>query len=100
LPEPDKAKVSTAAKDAINKKTAKYMVYHPEKDVWTPEDHAIRFIVTIVSDNMLNGLWSDSDWKKRNVEITKAVYEVMSYLRASEFGSQGPPPGYDASSMH
>jgi hypothetical protein len=38
---------------------------------------------------------SDSDWKKRNIEIAKAVYEVLSFLRAHELTAQGPP-GYEA----
>ena len=43
-----------------------------------------------------NAVGSDSDWKKRNIDIAKAVYEVLSFLRAHELTSQGPP-GYEAS---
>jgi hypothetical protein len=55
-PEPDKAKVAQAAKDAINGRAARFLAYHPEKDGYTPEDHAVRFIVCVVADNMLNKL--------------------------------------------
>lgn len=92
--EPDKNKTATLAKDAINGRNAKYMMYHPDKAGWTVEDHYTRFIVTIVQDNKLQALWSDSDWKKRDVDITKAVYEVLSFLRATSFVPQNPP-GYE-----
>jgi len=95
-PEPDKARVAQAAKDAIQSRVPKFLAYHPEKEGYSPEDHAVRFIVCVVADNMLNKLWSESDWKKRNVDISKAVYEVLSFLRAHELTAQGPP-GYEAS---
>ncbi len=96
VPEPDKAKVAQLAKDAINSRNAKYLMYHPEKDGWTSEDHHVRFIATVVCDNLLHkGLWSDSDWKKKNLEITKAVYEVLSFLRATSLGTETNPPRYE-----
>jgi hypothetical protein len=94
VPEPDKQKTAQAAKDAINGRNAKYMVYFPDKQGWTTEDHHIRFICTIVSDNMLKNLWSDSDWKKKGIDIAKAVYEVLSFLRASYYVTDQNPPGY------
>lgn len=95
-PEPDKDKTANAAKKAVNDREAKYVMYHPEKDSWTPEDHAVRFIATVVSDNMLKGIWSTSDWKRKDNEITKAVYEVLSFLRQTEFAPRTPSnlPGY------
>ena len=98
-PEPDKSKTAQAAKDAINGKNPKFLVYHPEKEAWGAEDHSVRFIVTVVNDNMIKNLWSESDWKKRGIEITKAIYEVLSYLRATAIREQHSasynPPRYE-----
>ncbi|KAH8900029.1 hypothetical protein GQ53DRAFT_206959 [Thozetella sp. PMI_491] len=97
-PEPDKQKVAQAAKDAINNKNAKYMVFHPQKEAWTAEDHTIRFIATVIVDNMIKNLWSDNDWKKKSIDITKAVYEVLSYLRATAVRAEQQslnPPRYE-----
>lgn len=71
-------------------------MYHPDKAAWSAEDHHIRFIVTVVSDNMLKHLWSESDWKKKNIEIAKAVYEVLAFLRATAFAAEANPPRYEA----
>ncbi len=98
-PEVDKAKTSQAAKDAINSRNPRYLLYHPDKDGWTPEDHVVRFIVAVVADNMLKSIWSDHDWKKRNIEVCKAVYEVLSFLRGTDFGAP-MPPRYEASLIH
>ena len=98
-PECDKQKTAQAAKDAISSRNPKYLLYHPEKDGWTPEDHVVRFIVSVVNDNMLKGIWSEGEWRKRSIDIAKAVYEVLSYLRSTDFGSQAPP-GYEHSMLH
>ncbi|KAK0645693.1 hypothetical protein B0T16DRAFT_428755 [Cercophora newfieldiana] len=95
-PEPDKTKIAQQAKDAMNSRNYKYLMYHPDKETWTSDDHHVRFLVTVISDNILKGLWSESDWKKRNIEIARACYEVLSFLRATA----GPeldakPPQYD-----
>ena len=61
------------------------------------DDHYIRFLVTLVLDNMLNGMW-DSEWRKRgsDVAIAKAAYEVLSYLRATALtAADSGPPGYE-----
>lgn len=92
-PEPDKQKVAQAAKDAINNKNPKYLVYHPQKEAWTADDHTIRFIATVVTDNMIKNMWSDSDWKKKGIDITKAVYEVLSYLRGTAVRPEPQPLG-------
>lgn len=92
--EPDKAKTAQAVKDAINSRSQKFLVYHPDKTNWSPEDHHVRFIVTVIQDNMLFSLWSESEWKKRNVEIAKAVYEVLAFLKASYYAADQNPPGY------
>lgn len=92
--EPDKNKTADAAKSAISGKNVKYMAYHPEKVNWSREDHHVRFIVTVVQDNMLTGLWSESDWKKRSTDITRAIYEVLFFLKASYYTSEQAPPGY------
>jgi hypothetical protein len=96
-PELDKAKVAQKAKDAINSRTPMYLVYHPDKSAWSAEDHHVRFIVAVISDNMLGkGLWSESDWKKRSIEISKAMYEVLAFLRATAFSPDAEPPRYEA----
>ncbi|KAK4157333.1 hypothetical protein C8A00DRAFT_11798 [Chaetomidium leptoderma] len=95
-PELDKAKTAQKAKDAINSRKPEYLMYHPDKGGWTAEDHHVRFIATIVSDNMLKGLWSESDWKKKNIDIAKAVYEVLTFLRATAFSPDSYPPRYEA----
>ncbi|TWU71186.1 hypothetical protein ED733_001555 [Metarhizium rileyi] len=96
-PEPDKSRTAEAAKNAINGRSVKFLVYHPDKTNWTVEDHHVRFIVTVIQDNMLKSMWSDSDWKKRAVEVCKAVFEVLCYLKASRYAvdaEAGGPPSY------
>lgn len=83
------------AKDAINSRSTQYLMYHPDKGAWSAEEHHVRFIVTVVSDNILKGLWSESDWKKKNIEIAKSVYEVLAYLRATTFAPDSLPPRYE-----
>lgn len=94
--EPDKAKTAQAAKDAVKGQQAKFLVYHPDKEGWTLEDHHVRFIATVVQDNLLKGTWSNSDFKNKGLDITKAVYEVLMYLRATYYPSDPNPPGYTA----
>ncbi|OAA81141.1 hypothetical protein LEL_00686 [Akanthomyces lecanii RCEF 1005] len=93
-PEPDKAKTAQATKEAINSRSQKFLVYHPDKSGWSPEDHYVRFMTIVILDSLLANLWSDSDWKKRNIDICKAVYEVLFFLRASYYVNQQDPPGY------
>jgi hypothetical protein len=95
-PEPDKEATAKAVKEAFKGRKSKFLSYHPEKDSWNAEDHHVRFIVVVISDSVLNGLWSESDSKKRTMEIAKAVYEVLSFLRATSFGAE--PPRYEPSS--
>jgi hypothetical protein len=96
-PEVDKTKVAQMAKDALNARAAHYMVYHPDKSAWSSEEHHVRFIVAVISDNMLGkGLWSEGDWKKRSLEIAKAVYEVLAFLRATAFSPNVDLPRYEA----
>ncbi|KXX78841.1 hypothetical protein MMYC01_204042 [Madurella mycetomatis] len=94
-PEPDKTKTTQRARDAINSRDPRYLMYHPIKEGWSVEDHYIRFIVVVISDNQLKGLWTESDWKKRGLEITKAVYEVLSFLRSVAVAPVSPP-SYEA----
>ena len=94
-PEPDKAKTAQLAKDAFNSRNPKYLIYHPEKDGWTSEDHHIRFMVTVIADNIIKKMWSESEWKKSSLDISKAVYEVLSFLRATTFNPNPNPPSYE-----
>lgn len=89
--EPDKTKTTQRAKDALSSRDPRFLMYHPNKEGWRAEDHYVRFITTVVSDNQLKGLWSESDWKKRGLEIAKAVYEVLSFLRATAVIPANPP---------
>ncbi|KAF6841512.1 hypothetical protein CMUS01_03545 [Colletotrichum musicola] len=91
IPEPDKARTAQTAREALNSRKPKYLVYHPDKTGWTPEDHHVRFIVTLVADNMLQGLWYESEWKKRGFDIAKAAYEVLIFLKATVYIDPNPP---------
>ncbi|OAA40768.1 hypothetical protein BBO_05825 [Beauveria brongniartii RCEF 3172] len=93
-PDPDKARMAQATKDAVNARSQKFLVYHPDKSGWSPEDHYVRFMTTVILDSLLANLWSDSDWKKRNIDICKAVYEVLFFLKASHYMNQQAPPSY------
>ncbi|KAL1899071.1 hypothetical protein Sste5346_002993 [Sporothrix stenoceras] len=87
-PEPDKATTAQRAKDAINNQSVIFLTYHPEKTTWTPEDHAVRFVATAIADSLLRKVWGERDWRKRPLDIAKAVYEVLSYKRAGYVGYQ------------
>ncbi|KAK1836902.1 hypothetical protein QBC39DRAFT_387805 [Podospora conica] len=94
--EPDKDKMAQKTKDAVNARNPKYLIFHPDKDGWTSDDHHIRFMATVISDNMLKGLWSESEWKKKGLDIAKAIYEVLSFLRGTKAPAADPdPPQYE-----
>ncbi|TQW07439.1 hypothetical protein V2A60_003415 [Cordyceps javanica] len=93
-PDPDKGKMAQATKDAINARSQKFLVYHPDKSGWSPEDHYVRFMTIVILDSLLANLWSESDWKKRNIDICKAVYEVLFFLKAAHYMNQQAPPSY------
>ncbi|KAH8681348.1 hypothetical protein BX600DRAFT_19274 [Xylariales sp. PMI_506] len=94
--EPDKQRTAEMARDAIVTRAPKYLLYHPDKRDWTEQDHHVRFIVSVVSDNMLQSrLWPEGEWKKRSHDIAKAVYEVLIYLRALHAEKEINPPGYE-----
>jgi len=90
-PEPDKTRTAQAAKDAFSGRKEKFMVFHPDKAGWTAEDHHVRFIVQVASDGVMRGMWSESEWKKRGLEISKAGYEVLSFLRSTMVLGEQPP---------
>ncbi|KAF9870351.1 hypothetical protein CkaCkLH20_12198 [Colletotrichum karsti] len=91
IPEPDKARTAQAAREALNSKKPKFLVYHPDKTGWTAEDHYVRFIITLVADNLLQNLWYESEWKKRGLDIAKAAYEVLIFLKATLYVDPSPP---------
>lgn len=93
-PEPDKETVAKMARDMINAKSPRFLTYHPDKSTWATEDHYIRFIAIVIQDNLLTGLWSESEWKKKSTDIAKAVYEVLFFLKATAFMEQQSPPSY------
>jgi hypothetical protein len=94
--EPDKEATAREAKQAIDGRVPRFMVFHPDKQGWTAQDHTVRFIAAVVSDSMLHKVWSSSDWKKRDMQICKAVYEVLSFLRSTLDDEQHQlPPSYN-----
>jgi hypothetical protein len=52
-------------------------------------------MATVIADNLLKSLWSDGDWKRKSIDISKAVYEVLSFLRASWTAREANPPRYE-----
>ncbi|GKT45650.1 uncharacterized protein ColSpa_05831 [Colletotrichum spaethianum] len=96
VPEPDKTRTAQTAREALNVRKAKFLVHHPDKTGWAAEDHYARFIVTLVADNMLQNLWSESEWKKRGLDIAKAAYEVLVFLKATMVYADPNPPSYSA----
>jgi hypothetical protein len=92
FPDPNKEQTAKAAEKAIQKKDPRFLLYHPDKSGWTPEDHHVRFIVTVALDNVLTNTWS---FKSGGPNSTaKAVYEVLAYLKASLVVNDQHPPGY------
>ncbi|KAK1713048.1 hypothetical protein BDP67DRAFT_544271 [Colletotrichum lupini] len=94
--EPDKTRTAQAAREALNGRKAKFCVYRPDKSAWTAEDHHVRFIVTLVADNMLQNLWYESEWKKKGLDIVKVAYEVLIFLKATMvYADPNPPRGVE-----
>ncbi|KAH6855762.1 hypothetical protein B0I37DRAFT_350906 [Chaetomium sp. MPI-CAGE-AT-0009] len=98
-PEPDKRETVQKARDAISSRGAQYLMHNPDKEAWSAEDHHVRFLVAVISDNMLDGLWSEKEWKKGSLAICGAVFEVLAFLKAT--AAPGPsaasdPPRYEA----
>jgi hypothetical protein len=81
-------------------------MHNPDKTGWTVEDHHVRFLVAVISDNMLDGLWSEKEWKKNAAGICGAVFEVLVFLKATAAAEGGfevgdgaaaaDPPRYEA----
>ncbi|GKT62012.1 hypothetical protein CT0861_07937 [Colletotrichum tofieldiae] len=96
VPEPDKTRTAQTAREALNARKPKFLVYHPDKTGWAAEDHYVRFIVTLVADNGLQNLWSESEWKKKGLDIAKAAYEVLVFLKTTMPHADPDPPSYSA----
>lgn len=92
FPDPDKEQTAKAAKEALEGKSPKYLLYHPDKSGWTPEEHHVRFIVTVAQDSALMKTWSLK--KEGPFAVAKSVYEVLCYLKASLVVADPNPPGY------
>ncbi|KAG6079452.1 hypothetical protein E4U15_003739 [Claviceps sp. LM218 group G6] len=83
-PNKGKIQVTAAARSAIDLLgNTKYLVYHPDKTAWTVDDHHVRFIVVVVRDNLLRALWGEWQWPQKKLEICKAVYELLCYLKTA-----------------
>jgi len=97
-PEPDKATTAQKVRDAIRSRTPQYLMHYPDKETWSAVDHHVRFIVAVVSDNMLGGLWSTGDWNRSSLEIAGAVFEVLVFLKATAAPppAEPSPPQYEA----
>lgn len=57
--------------------------------------------MTAILDNLLKGgIWSDSDQHRRPSDPTKAVYEILVYVRATAAAASScktqAPPAYNA----
>lgn len=82
--EEDKATVRRAAHDALRSRDPKFRIYHPDKTGWTEQDHVVRFIVSVISGNFLDGgLWSLRDFEERPLHYTTFVCEIMTFLWAA-----------------
>ncbi|KAH7035460.1 uncharacterized protein B0I36DRAFT_360817 [Microdochium trichocladiopsis] len=93
--EPDKTRTAQLARDAIKSNDPKYLLYHPDKTEWTDMDHHVRFIVVVIQDNLLKKLWSKDDTRSSNLDVPKAVYEVLVFLRATLLNPASSPPRYE-----
>ncbi|KAL8285669.1 hypothetical protein RB597_002639 [Gaeumannomyces tritici] len=96
--EMDKAKAAQQAKDAVQKKSPRYLLHYPDKRDWTADDHTVRFIAVVIYDNLLTGMWSSGDWSCRALDIAKSVYEVLVFLRSTDpmAVDEASPPDYTA----
>lgn len=96
--EMDKAKAAQQAKDAVQKKSPRYMLHYPDKRDWTADDHTVRFMAVVIYDNLLTGMWSSGDWSYRALDIAKSVYEVLVFLRSTDLTvvDDTSPPDYTA----
>ncbi|TLD26555.1 hypothetical protein PspLS_04669 [Pyricularia sp. CBS 133598] len=82
LDEIDKTRVAQITRDALNSRMAKYLVYHPNKQGWTLEEHVVRFMATAMKDAVLEGVWSENELRNKTLDIAKAIYEVMCFFKA------------------
>lgn len=73
-PEPDKDKTAQAAKDAINSRKPQFLLYHPDKTGWNDQDHHVRFIVSVVADNML----------KSCEQISRVIYYPFWFVLSAD----------------
>ncbi|KAK1988917.1 hypothetical protein LZ30DRAFT_577158 [Colletotrichum cereale] len=96
VPEPDKTRTARAAREALDARKPKFLVYRPDKAGWAAEDHYVRFVVTLVADNGMRNLWCESEWKRKGLDIAKAAYEVLVFLKATMAYLDPNPPSYSA----
>ena len=89
LEELDKAATCKLAYKALCSTDPKYRMFRPNKEGWTAQDHVARFIFMVVHDNFHGGVWSVNDITQCPKRHLGAVYEVLSYLRASSTGVDG-----------
>ncbi|KAI6359291.1 hypothetical protein MCOR25_007127 [Pyricularia grisea] len=82
LDEVDKTRATQMARDALNSGSATYLVYHPDKQGWTLEDHMVRFMVTVMRDAVLQGVWAEAELRSKTLDIAEAVFEVLGFLKA------------------
>lgn len=93
--EPDKTMTAQLALNAIKyHKDAKFLLHHPDKSGWSKMDHYVRFIVIVIQDNLLRGMWSKDELGGGNLGVPKAMYEVLVYLRATQVARDMKPPRY------
>ncbi|KAG6136253.1 hypothetical protein E4U47_003393 [Claviceps purpurea] len=84
MSESDKDRVVEAARKAINSCDSPYLVFQPNKTGWKVHDHCVRFVVTVIRDQMLRGLlWRV--WSRRWLEICNVMFELLVELTSTSF---------------
>ncbi|KAK2021971.1 hypothetical protein LX32DRAFT_221363 [Colletotrichum zoysiae] len=96
VPEPDKTRTARAARRALDAREPKFLVYRPDKTGWAAEDHYVRFVVTLVADNGLRNMWREPEWQRKRLDMAKAAYEVLVFLKATMVYPDPNPPSYSA----
>ncbi|KAJ2895891.1 hypothetical protein MKZ38_006047 [Zalerion maritima] len=93
--EPEKKATVEKAERELRSDNRKYLIYHPNKEGWKPQDHYVRFIVTVVADNERKGHWELL--YNQGISPAGVVYEILSFLRATYYPSfsQQYPPSYE-----
>ncbi|KAJ9162206.1 hypothetical protein NKR19_g1489 [Coniochaeta hoffmannii] len=47
---------------------------------WTAEDHIVRFMYSVITDNFVGGIWTVGEYLDRTEHYIDVVYEVLNFL--------------------